>query len=244
MNVNRWEGQESLPKSTEAELPRVVSVIQVGDSQADLVDLNGTGHRLLGAILPHADRTWFFKLSGPAEAVAAYKAEFEQFVRSIHFDASSANKTPIVATPPPAPIAPAGIVWQVPAGWTAEATTPMLLARLQAGNGGALVKVSSFAVNNFGTLELNLNRWRGEVGLPPVSGSDVKDAPETQIGARAWKIFDFVGPQSAGADRKRSIVGQTQQGNDVYFFKISGPAPSIEQQKAAFEQFLASVRFS
>ena len=242
MNVNRWEGQEGLPPTSEADLPKVVQTIQVADTQVSMVDLRGKGTRMLCAIFPHADRTWFFKLTGPEDKVAAHKTQFDEFVRSIHFGSPAPAAEQAVANPAPAPTpAPPGIQWQVPAGWTAEPTTPMLLARLQAGNGGALVKVSSFGVNNFGTLELNLNRWRGEVGLPPVSGADVKDVPETQVGGRSWKVYDFSGP--AGADQKRSIIGQTQQGANVYFFKISGPADAVQQQKAAFEQFIASVRF-
>ena len=36
-------------------------------------------------ILPRPDRTWFVKLRGPAELVAAQQAAFEAFVRSVRF---------------------------------------------------------------------------------------------------------------------------------------------------------------
>src|ERR1700739_3174762 len=41
--------------------------------------------RLLGAILPHGDRTWFFKLLGPEDAVEKHAKEFKQFVHSVRF---------------------------------------------------------------------------------------------------------------------------------------------------------------
>jgi len=244
MNVNRWEGQEGLPNSSEADLAKVTSPIQAGNAPATLVDLNGKDHRLLGAIVPHADRTWFFKLAGPADQVAAHKAEFEQFVRTLRFDSSDSGsiaQTP-AQTPAPAPsiapAPPAGVTWQVPAGWVAEPPTSMLIGRFQAGS--ALVKVSSFGFNNFGSLQANLNRWRGEVGVGPVDPS-VQDVPEVQIGSRMWKEYDFSGPGANGAGHSRVIVAQTRQGDAVYFFKISGPADVVAQQKPAFDQFVASV---
>ena len=243
-NVNRWEGQEQLPPSTEADLPKVTSTIQVGDVQGTIVDLNNKDRRLLGAIVPHADRTWYFKLAGPSEPVTSHKEQFEQFVRSIKFDSA---ETPAVAqqesTPAPTPSisaqAPAGVTWQVPTGWVEQPLTPMVLGKFQAG--AATVKVSKLVANNFGSLEANLNRWRGEVGVGPVDPS-VQDVPQVQIGSRSWKEYDFSGPGVNGAGHSRVIVAQTQQGDDVYFFKISGPADAVAQQKPAFDQFVASVK--
>ena len=238
-NVVRWEGQEGLPKSTEANLASVTSATQVDNQPATLVDLNGNGRRLLAVMIPHNDRTWFIKLPGSAEAVSAHKEHFEQFVHSIHFDASEQPATVAQGpTPPPsiAPTAPAGVTWQVPSGWVTEPATTMLLAKFQAA--AATVKVSQFGVHNFGSLEANLTRWRGEAGLAPLAPSEVKDVAETEIGGRPWKIYDFAGPAA------RVIVAQTQQGNDVYFFKISGPADVVSQQKPAFDQFVASVKFA
>jgi hypothetical protein len=244
-NVNRWEGQEQLPPSTEADLPKVTSSIQVGDVQGTLVDLNGKDRRLLGAIVPHANHTWYFKLAGPADQVTPHKEQFEQFVHSIKFDSS--EPAPTVAqqepTPTPAPSisspAPAGVTWQVPAGWVEQPLTPMVLGKFLAGT--ATVKVSKLVANNFGSLKGNLDRWRGEVGVGPVDPS-VQDVPEVQIGSRNWKEYDFSGPGVNGAGHSRVIVAQTQQGNDVYFFKISGPADAVAQQKPAFDQFVASVK--
>jgi hypothetical protein len=243
-NVNRWEGQEQLPASSEADLSKVTSPIQVGNVQGTLVDLNGKGRRLLGAIVPNADRTWFFKVAGAADQVTPHKEEFEQFVRSLRFDAlenAAVAQGPPTPAPSISPAAPAGVTWQVPAGWIAEPATSMLLGKFLAG--AATVKVSSFASNNFGSLEANLNRWRGEVGVGPVD-PNIQDVPDVQIGGRPWKEYDFSGPGVNGSGHSRLIVAQTRQGNEVYFFKISGPADVVAQQKPAFDQFVASVKIN
>src|SRR5256885_11975719 len=117
-NVNRWEGQVGLEPSTLTGLPKVVKRVTVGDLNIDTVDLTGPEGasprlRILAAILPHADKTWFFKLQGPAELVGTQKGNFDAFIKSIHF----AN-----GAPPPAGGATAGGAGAPPAG--AGATPP------------------------------------------------------------------------------------------------------------------------
>ena len=41
--------------------------------------------RLLAAIFPHKERTWFFKVVGPIVEVEANKEAFDRFIRSVHF---------------------------------------------------------------------------------------------------------------------------------------------------------------
>src|SRR5947209_8383871 len=62
--------------------------------------------RILAAVLPRDDRTWFFKLMGPADVVAAQKPAFDAFVHSLHFEAADAPSAP-PPMPAPAPAASA-----------------------------------------------------------------------------------------------------------------------------------------
>jgi hypothetical protein len=45
--------------------------------------------RLLAAIIPQKDQTWFVKLMGPADNVEAQRESFLKFVRSIRFPMES-----------------------------------------------------------------------------------------------------------------------------------------------------------
>ena len=41
--------------------------------------------RMIVAMVPHGERTWFFKLTGPAETVAQQQEAFDKYVQSVHF---------------------------------------------------------------------------------------------------------------------------------------------------------------
>lgn len=86
-NVNRWRQQLSLAPITEAELGSALQHIDVGALHVDFIELTGPGTppstRLLGALVPYSGSTWFFKLTGPADAVAREQAAFIAFLRTL-----------------------------------------------------------------------------------------------------------------------------------------------------------------
>jgi hypothetical protein len=85
-NVNRWRQQLALPPIGEAELGAALQHLHVGQLHVDVVELVGAGssaQRVLGAIVPHAGATWFFKLTGPDALVAREKAAFLAFLQTI-----------------------------------------------------------------------------------------------------------------------------------------------------------------
>ncbi len=86
-NVNRWRGQLQLPPLTAAELPASVTRVTANGLPVTLVDLTGgpagSPVRLLGAMVPANGATWFFKLTGPADLVAAQKPAFLAFLQTL-----------------------------------------------------------------------------------------------------------------------------------------------------------------
>lgn len=90
-NVNRWRGQLGLGQASEAELSKLVTQVDTAGGKAMLVDMTGTDARtgqkarLVGAIVPQANRTWFYKLMGNEEVVAAQKDAFSKFVQNAHY---------------------------------------------------------------------------------------------------------------------------------------------------------------
>lgn len=88
-NINRWRGQIGLAPITESQLPAETVTLENGGLKFATVELLGQpvgsapATRMLGAVLYRGEEAWFFKLTGPDAAVAAEKASFLDFLRTV-----------------------------------------------------------------------------------------------------------------------------------------------------------------
>ena len=84
----------------------------------------------------------------------------------------------------------------------------------------------------------NVNRWRGQVGLPAATADELQKMAETvEAGGQPAKLYDIAGQNSGGGNAKR-ILGVIQHRNGMtWFFKMTGDADLVEQQKPAFVDF-------
>lgn len=87
-NVNRWRGQVLLNPFTPAEHAAAVNRFQVGELEVAVVDFTGgdaeTRVRLLGALVPFKDTTWFFKFTGDPAVIEQEKPAFLALLQTIH----------------------------------------------------------------------------------------------------------------------------------------------------------------
>ncbi len=89
-NVNRWRGQIGLNPVDESDLAKLTASLDVTGGQATWVDLTGTDAngqpmRLVAAIVPMGDQTWFYKLMGDEKIVAREKDAFTKFVQTARY---------------------------------------------------------------------------------------------------------------------------------------------------------------
>jgi hypothetical protein len=90
-NVNRWRGQLGLGQQSQAEVDKLVKSVDIQGGKAMLVDMSGTDKksgaktRLVGAIVPKGEQTWFYKLMGPASLVEQQKDAFTKFVQGVKY---------------------------------------------------------------------------------------------------------------------------------------------------------------
>jgi hypothetical protein len=90
-NVNRWRGQLGLGQLSVDEIAKLVQTIDVAGGKASFVDLSGTDARtgqkarLVGAQVPQANQTWFYKLMGTESLVDREKDAFVKFVQSAKY---------------------------------------------------------------------------------------------------------------------------------------------------------------
>jgi len=119
--------------------------------------------RMLGAILPHGQWMWFFKLVGPPELVGRQKENFEQFIRSITFAASASGQ----ASGEP-------IRWKLPAGWRQTPGSGIRYATIVIGEQPHQLELSVTPLaRSANTVLANVNRWRQMMGLPAVDASEL-----------------------------------------------------------------------
>lgn len=148
-----------------------------------------------------------------------------------------------MAGTPVATAAGAGLTWTAPAGWESRQGSAMRKATyVIAGEGGATAElaITAFPGDVGGDLA-NVNRWRGQIGLPPISAAELPAALE-RFEANGLKIAVADLTATSGSPATRVLGGIVPHDGSTWFFKLTGPAPLIEREKVAFIDFLKTVK--
>lgn len=86
-NVNRWRGQIGLPALSDEDIQASVVHTDTASFHVDLVSIEGTAAgqptRIDGAIFSYRGESWFVKLMGPTDLVAAEAPHFRAFVETL-----------------------------------------------------------------------------------------------------------------------------------------------------------------
>jgi hypothetical protein len=262
-NVNRWRGQLGQSPLDEARLKQAAEPAQVGDQSADLYDVAGTEpgsgdpKRIIGAIL-HTDITsWYFKMMGDAPLVETQKAAFLAFLKSVEFQKFSAPSTmdlsqlpashpaiPGMTSTPPAPAADKP-VWTVPPDWKEGELMQFLVARYViqgSGDASASVNVSQLDGNGGGLLP-NLNRWRTQLGQPPITDDDAAKLPAIDATGAKGVLADFTGTDARTGKAARLIGVVLPLNGQTWFYKLMGDPDLVGQQKDALIKFVQSAKY-
>ena len=142
--------------------------------------------------------------------------------------------------PPVADEAGPPLHYDTPPGWR-EVPDPNALAAFEIGDGDQTAKatVTPFGGNGGGAL-LNVNRWRGQMGLEPIDENQLKDLPTLTVDGTASPYVDLA---SAAGPSRRMLGAIASRPGVTWFFKLTGPAELVGKQKSDFETFVKSVRF-
>jgi hypothetical protein len=244
--VNMWREQVGLEK-----LPREVAAkqfepVSIGPDRGNLFQIEGKGrpgegpYAIVTAMVHREEASWFYKLAGNAELVAAQKPVFIEFLKSIKLTEAPAA----ASSTEPAPVASTGASgsggkfnWSVPSAWTPIAPGPMQAARFtvpEVGGAKAEVFVSVFP-NDTGGLLANVNRWRRQIGLEDVTEAGLGTCVTPLEGAGAGAVFvELNGPQ-------QTLLGAVvpREGGH-WFYRLTGGSAAVLPQKDAFRGFAKS----
>lgn len=250
-NVNRWRGQFGLVEIDAAAVGALPTQELYG-TDATLVELEGvyqgmagpagggaaprSGFALVGLILSMGDQLVSVKMTGPKELLAAERANFDLFVKSVrgvpaggmpspggalsdphgaemldpHGDPHGAAIPPSSshATLPPGGLDAVGIRFTAPAGWTRDVDRPTRLATLKPA-GTSSTECSIIAMpGDAGGVAANLARWRGQMGLIALSASEIAALQKVKMLGVEGVVVDWSG--SFNDDMTRRSIPQAR----------------------------------
>lgn len=140
-------------------------------------------YRMIAAIAEHSSGTWFFKLSGPITNVQALQGPWQTFLQSIGF-----------GTDEP--------LWDLPEGWGSNGLedrpmpggSSMRIANIDTGDKDVALSVTSMPAGQ--QLLPNVNRWRGQLGLAPISQIEMaRELSNVENESLSFKVFAADGPE-------------------------------------------------
>ncbi len=240
-NVNRWRGQLGLPKSDAKWAGGEAITVQTADPNAVWVDIVGeTGvtnsmsppfanrippssasgtlpsqsaspsansaadERMLAAMVPKGSDVWFFKVKGAKGVVASLSKTFREFVEGVQFE----NGAPVLDNLPPT--------------WVRGGARRFRYATLDVATPAGKLDISvSKLVRQQDKpwaeqVDMNVNRWRGQMGLPPSTEKWAGGQPLSVATADEGSVWvDLAG--DAGTVKTPTLdlpmTGQTESGN-------------------------------
>jgi hypothetical protein len=140
--------------------------------------------------------------------------------------------------------APAPVHWTAPSGWEEQPASGFRKGSfLVRGDDGKTADVSVISFPEAaGGLMANVNRWRDQLKLAPISNEAEAGTP-MPVGGHDMFFVDLVSEQPIGPDGSKSrILGGIFPANgETWFFKMIGPDELVASQRDAFKQFLESV---
>jgi hypothetical protein len=246
-NVNRWLGQLGQPPIAEQKLGDVAQRLRTSLGDVIIVDLAGLPEnadptkdgRIIAGMVTTDNSTLFFKMRGNANLTEAQKGDFIKWVAAV-CNAQTQARSPQMAVMPPQETSAPRINWKTPESWTEVPPSSMRYASFSApGEDGGKIDISVVTFAGDGGSDAdNINRWRRQIGLPPIDASAVT----SQVAPLKTADTTFSSTDIAGAN-VRTIAAWTRRDGRVWFFKATGPNAAVEKEKPNFVKFIESVRF-
>jgi hypothetical protein len=87
----------------------------------------------------------------------------------------------------------------------------------------------------------NVNRWRGQIGLPPIDEPALRTARRpVKSPAGLVSVYEFT---SEGQSQTRMVVGLLSANGGSWFLKMVGDAGVVSAARSDFMRWLETLRF-
>jgi hypothetical protein len=253
-NVNRWRtqmGLEPLAPEALAALPKH----QLLGEDATLVEIDGTytgmgstpqaDSRLAGVILSLPVGTIFVKMVGPRALLESERASFLAFCDSLRLE-EVADAPHAGAAAPPAGAPPQGkLSWTAPKTWHEDAPRAMREVSFHLGAESKTECYISVLGGNAGGLVANIDRWRSQLGLGPITPDDLAALVRVEVLGQEVPLLEAYGPYKGmdgqAIERAGMLAAARELDTGAVFVKMVGPEEDVRAAKADFVAFCASL---
>lgn len=275
-NINRWRRQmglealgpdeiAALPKKTLFGIPATFVDVEGTFSGMGGGAAPQEGYRMYGLMLYHEDpesgqaQGLFLKMTGPADVLAGQEENFDNVASSLHVVGPGDDHThgDMASAPVDNPHAGASAMassaapesafnWTLPEGWVDLPPRMMREANVTIDGQPDVECYLTKLSGRHGGMDLNINRWRQQMGQPDLSADEIAALPKKPMlgGEAAYVTIDgtFGGMSGAVSQDNYRMYGLVLvKGDDAYFVKMTGPKDVLAGQEANFLAFSASI---
>ncbi|MGZ8899042.1 MAG: hypothetical protein ACXW3Z_03020 [Limisphaerales bacterium] len=228
---------------------------------------NGASTGILGAVAERGNITWFIKMIGDQQLVAKQEKNFISYLKSLEFHEGAHGSESTAQADAPEPEPPTQLAqapsaekpvsantekapdgnkpnFKAPENWKTKPPGQMIQSayNIEGDGGQAEVTISKFP-GAVGGMVANIQRWRGQLGLPPGSAEEAqKSAEMIEVGGKKEAyLVDLKGTTARTGKPARMVsVGVPFQG-ETWFFKLMGDDAVVGKEKDAFVRFIKSA---
>ena len=131
-----------------------------------------------------------------------------------------------------------------PGGWKSAALPTFAVVAFAVSNNSPRPEVTVTPLPEAaGGIAANVNRWRGQLGLPPASDSELKAAAQPyEVDGQSSHLVRLLGPVDSNPRRAITAIVVPHDGVN-WIFALKAQADVAEREQANFEKFVSSVKF-
>ncbi|MBI5363794.1 MAG: hypothetical protein HZA53_11495, partial [Planctomycetes bacterium] len=140
-----------------------------------------------------------------------------------------------------------GLAWDLPRGWSVLPPGPMRVASFRVAGDARAECWLSLLGGDGGGLKANLDRWRTQMGLAPISVAELDALPRhTLLGGEGVLVdctgkYTGMGAAGAATDARMLGLARVEPGGSA-FLKLIGPSSVVAAERDAFLALARSLR--
>ena len=139
-----------------------------------------------------------------------------------------------------------GFTWDLPEGWSRGPDSQMRLATFLIQSDPLAECAVSTLYGDGGGLEGNVNRWRAQMGQPPLTPEEIAALPRWPVLGAEAAVVEAAGPYTSmggGTMDDALLLGVVcPMGGDTLFVKMTGTRAALEAERGRFQAFCLSLR--